>query len=71
MAPQKLRTEAATMTAVVELTILMIEPMERDKMNWAKKTILLTIPTSVPMPRTSFSSSFFSSSLWLKSSSEY
>ena len=62
-APQKLKTEAETMTAVVELTIRMMEPMERDKMNCAKKTMLLTMPTSVPMPRTSLSSSFFSSSL--------
>ena len=70
MAPKKLNTEAETTTAVVELTALMIEPTVKDKMNWARKTILLTIPTSVPMPRMR-PSAFFSSTLLVLSSSEY
>jgi hypothetical protein len=70
MAPQKLSTEAETMTAVVELTALMIFPTDNDKMNWARKTILLTIPTSVPIPLTRPASCFCSVVLVL-SSSEY
>ena len=33
MAPQKLKTEAATTTAVVVWTALMMEPIDKDKMN--------------------------------------
>ena len=33
MAPQKLSTEAAMITAVVELTACIIDPIVRDKMN--------------------------------------
>ena len=49
MAPQKLSTEAAMITAVVELTACIIDPIVRDKMNWAKNTIVLTIPTNKRM----------------------
>ena len=48
----------------------MIDPIDRDKMNWAKKTMLLTMPTSVPMPRIKPASDF-SSGVLLRSSSEY
>ena len=39
-APQKLRTEAATTTAVVDCTALMMEPIDKERMNWARKTML-------------------------------
>lgn len=51
MLPQKLSTAAATTTAVVLPTAEMIEPMELDKMNWARKTMDDTRATSVPRPR--------------------
>ena len=38
--PQKLKTEAATITAVVVPAALIIEPIDRDKMNCARNTIL-------------------------------
>ena len=40
MAPQKLRTEAATTTAVVDWTALTIDPIDSERMNWARKTML-------------------------------
>lgn len=52
MLPQKLKTAADTMTAVVLPAAEMIEPIEDDRMNWAKKTIEDTRATSVPRPRT-------------------
>ena len=45
IAPQKLKTDADTMTAVVELTAWIIDPMVKDRMNCARNTIVLTIPT--------------------------
>lgn len=33
MEPQKLKIEAATMTAVVDSTALMIDPIDKDRMN--------------------------------------
>ena len=109
--PQKLKTEAATITAVVVPAALIIEPIDRDKMNCARNTILkitttkigwisrnalfliifmygcmnqindliffclfltnlLTIPTSVPIPRMRPASAFSWDDLVL-SSSEY
>ncbi len=53
-APQKLRNEAATITATVDPDAAMIDPMDRERMNCARNTMQLTIPTSVPMPRTCF-----------------
>ena len=50
--PQKLNTEAATMTAVVDWKAEMMLPIEIDRINWARKTMLLTMPTSVPIPLT-------------------
>ena len=49
-APQNESTAAATMTATVEVAA-MTEPIVRDRMNWARKTMEDTMPTSVPMPR--------------------
>jgi len=49
--PQALSTEAATITAVVDWKVEMMDPIEMERMNWARKTMLLTIPTSVPIPR--------------------
>jgi len=50
-APQKLRKLAVLITAVVVPDIFMIVPIHKDKRNWAKKTMLLMIATSVPNPR--------------------
>jgi hypothetical protein len=40
------------MTAVVLPAAEMIEPIEDERMNWAKKTMEDTRATSVPRPRT-------------------
>lgn len=50
--PQKLSTAADTMTAVVLPEAEMMEPIDEDRMNCAKKTMLDTSATSVPRPRT-------------------
>lgn len=50
-APHKLRKLAIETTAVVVPDHFTIVPIQMDKMNCAKKTILLTIATSVPRPR--------------------
>lgn len=50
IAPQKLRKAAVLTTAVVVCVIETICPINKDKMNCARKTIELTIATSVPMP---------------------
>ena len=51
IAPQNERTLAVTTTAVV-LVLEMREPMVRDRMNCARKTIQDTMAMSVPIPRT-------------------
>lgn len=50
-APQRLKKLAIETTAVVVPDHVTIVPMHNDKMNCAKKTILLTIAISVPNPR--------------------
>lgn len=70
MDPQKLNMEAATITAVVEFTARMMVPIVSERMNCAKNTMLLTMPTSVPIPLTN-PSAFFSSTVLFLSSSEY
>ena len=45
--PQKLKTEAATITAVVVPAALIIEPIDRDKMNCARNTILKITTTKI------------------------
>lgn len=50
IAPQKLKKLAVEITAVVVPDHFTIDPMHRDKINCAKKTILLTIAISVPSP---------------------
>lgn len=52
MAPQKLKKLAVDTTAVVVPDNVTIVPIQIDKMNCAKNTMLLTIATSVPSPRT-------------------
>lgn len=52
MAPQKLKKLATETTAVVVPDHATIEPMQIDRMNCAKNTMLLTMATSVPSPRT-------------------
>lgn len=52
IAPQKLKKLAILTTAVVVPDMLTIVPMHKERINWAKKTILLTIAISVPSPRT-------------------
>lgn len=51
MAPQKLRKLATPTTAVVVPARLTMLPMHMERMNWARKTMLLTMATSVPKPR--------------------
>ena len=51
IAPQNERTLAVTTTAVV-LVLEMREPMVRERMNCARKTIQDTMAMSVPIPRT-------------------
>lgn len=51
MAPQNENMLAALTIAVVVPDMLTMVPMNMDRMNWAKKTILDTIATSVPKPR--------------------
>lgn len=51
-APHKLRKLAIETTAVVVPDHFTIVPMQMDRMNCAKKTMLLTMATSVPRPRT-------------------
>lgn len=53
IAPQKLRKLATLTTAVVVPDQITIDPMHKDRMNWARNTMLLTIAMSVPRPRTS------------------
>lgn len=53
IAPQKLRKAATLTTAVVVPDQITILPMHSDRMNWARNTMLLTMATSVPSPRTS------------------
>lgn len=50
MAPQKLKKLATEITAVVVPDHVTIVPMHNDKINCAKKTMLLTIAISVPSP---------------------
>ena len=52
MLPQKLNTAAETTTAVVLPAAETMEPIDEDRINWAKKTMLDTRATSVPRPRT-------------------
>lgn len=52
MAPHVAKTLAAQTTAVVEPTAETMEPMHKDRMNWAKNTMDDTMATSVPRPRT-------------------
>lgn len=52
MAPQKLRKLAVDTTAAVVPDHATIEPIQIDRMNCAKNTMLLTMATSVPRPRT-------------------
>ena len=52
MLPQKLNTAAETTTAVVLPAAEMMEPIDEERINWAKKTMLDTRATSVPRPRT-------------------
>ena len=49
--PQKLRNAAATITATVDPDAAMMEPIVSERMNCARNTMQLTIPTSVPIPR--------------------
>lgn len=51
-APQKLKKLATLTTAVVVPDTFTIVPIQIDKINCARNTILLTIATSVPSPRT-------------------
>jgi hypothetical protein len=51
MAPHKLRMAAVLMTVVVVWKMLTIDPIHMERMNWARNTMLLTIATSVPSPR--------------------
>lgn len=51
IAPQKARNEAIAITATVDPTALTMEPMNMDRMNCARKTMLLSMATSVPRPR--------------------
>lgn len=53
IAPQKLRKLATLTTAVVVPDQITIEPMHKDSTNCARNTMLLTMATSVPRPRTS------------------
>jgi hypothetical protein len=41
-----------TTTATVEPAIETMEPMQRDRMNWARNTMQDTMAMSVPIPRT-------------------
>ena len=52
MAPQVLRTAAITTTIVVVPAAVTIEPTQRLSTNCARKTMLETMATSVPSPRT-------------------
>lgn len=52
MDPKKARALATLTTAVVVPDIDTIVPMQRDRINWARNTMLETIATSVPRPRT-------------------
>lgn len=52
MDPQVARILAAHTTAVVEPTAATMEPMQEERMNWARNTMEETIATSVPSPRT-------------------
>lgn len=51
MAPQRLKKLAIETTAVVVPDNVTMVPMHSDKMNCARKTMLLTIAISVPNPR--------------------
>lgn len=55
MAPQKLRKAATLTTAVVVPVQDTIVPIQIERINCARKTIELTIATSVPSPLTTFS----------------
>ena len=50
--PRAASTLAAQMTAVVDPTADTIDPMQEDRMNWAKNTMDDIMATSVPRPRT-------------------
>lgn len=52
IAPQKLKKLAVDTTAAVVPDHVTIEPIQIDKINCAKNTMLLTMATSVPSPRT-------------------
>lgn len=51
IAPQILRKLATMVTITVELARWINVPIVDDKHNWARKTILLTMAMSVPIPR--------------------
>jgi len=50
IAPKKASAVATLTTAVVVPDTLTIVPMHMERMNWARKTILETMATSVPKP---------------------
>lgn len=52
MAAQKARQAATLTTAVVVPVNETIVPMHIERINWARKTMELTMATSVPRPRT-------------------
>lgn len=51
IAPQKLKKAAVPTTAVVVSVIETICPITQERMNCARKTMELTMATSVPIPR--------------------
>lgn len=51
MAAKKLRMDAALTTVVVVPNRLTKYPINMERMNCARNTMLLTMPTSVPRPR--------------------
>lgn len=52
MAPQKLKNAETPTTAVVVPAHITMVPMQSDRINCARNTMLLTIAMSVPIPRT-------------------
>lgn len=52
IAPHAANTLAAQTTAVVDPTAAMMEPMHKERINCARKTMEDMMATSVPRPRT-------------------